>query len=77
MFELREDTETIVRYDATSKNAFIWTADSHEMERLEKLGAKCVRPSETNAVYSVPRSWVKVRPPQLRLVKRNPVTKIK
>jgi len=62
--DLREETETIIRFDRNSGKILIWTADTEVMEKMWKWGAVQVRNSKTNAAYVLPRNWIRLGPPR-------------
>lgn len=65
-----EEQETNINYNAKDLEANIYTAYPRDISRFKKLvqenpnDVKLVREDEHGITISVPRNWVKVRPPR-------------
>lgn len=68
---IKEEQETVIRFDATNDDAYVWSADPVFHRRMAKLGVEPVnigqgvKPGEESRSYRIPKKWVcKVRRPR-------------
>ena len=65
-----EEQETNVNYNAKDLEANVYTAYPRDINRFKKLvqenpnDVKLIREDENGITISVPKNWVKVRPPR-------------
>lgn len=66
----REEQETVIRWDQTPDDAWIWTCDPVLIRRLAAKGVEPVRIERTpdggefGRAYRVPKRWIRVSPPR-------------
>lgn len=65
---LREERETIVRWDEDSDTAEVWTASEVTYRRMIKRGWQPVLDGDRSAVFNVPKGQVRLPRPGKRKV---------
>ena len=66
----KEELETIITFNEAEKTASVYSCSSRYIERMNKLAeaepdnVKLTRKDSGGVEFTVPKSWVKIRPPR-------------
>ena len=70
---IREERETVIRWDEAGDTANIWTASESVYKQLKKRGYFPVEDHEDSATFEVPKKFIRIRKPKVPSEKQRAV----